>query len=82
MASIDKLLRLLIEKFEDTPMGDLVIFFIMLTGIAIVVDKMLLHTYPAFILITLILFAGCTSMKAYTRYLMNKNKPWDNHKNF
>lgn len=77
MANIDKIIELLCEKFEDTPMGVLVIFFIMLTGITIVVDTMLTHTFPAYTLIALLLFAGNIGMKAYTGYLRNKNRPWD-----
>lgn len=56
-------------------MGVLVIFFIMLTGITIVVDTMLTHTFPAYTLIALLLFAGNIGMKAYTGYLRNKNRP-------
>lgn len=77
MRDIEKLLRFLVEQFEDTPMGILIIFFVMLTGIALVVDTMLTYTFPAFTLIALLLFTGNTGMKVYTRHLMNKNKPWD-----
>lgn len=77
MVNIDKLIELLCDKFEDTPMGALVIFFIMLISITIVVDTMLTHTFPAYTLIVLILFVGNIGMKAYTRYFRYKKKPWD-----
>lgn len=77
MPDIDKLLRLLIEIHEDTPMGTLVIFFIMLSGIAVVIDTMLTYTFPAFTIISLLLFAGNIGIKLYEKYLRNKNKFWD-----
>ena len=46
----------------------------MVTGIAIVIDTMLTHTFPAFTLIALLLVSGSAGMKAYERYLMKKNK--------
>lgn len=58
-------------------MGTLVIFFTMLSGIAIVVDTMLTHTFPAFTLIAILLFAGNIGIKLYERHLINKKKPWD-----
>lgn len=58
-------------------MGVLVIFFIMLTSIALVVDTLLTYTFPAYTLIALLLFIGNIGMKIYTRYLINKLKPWN-----
>lgn len=77
MPDIEKILRFIVEQFEYTPMGILIIFFVMVTGIAIVIDTMLTHTFPAFTLIALLLFAGSAGMKAYQRYLMKKNKFFD-----
>lgn len=58
-------------------MGTLIIFFIMVTGIALVIDTMLTHTFPAFTIIGFLLLAGCTGMKAYEKHLINKNKFWN-----
>lgn len=77
MGNIDRLLEFLTEKFEETPMGILVIFFVMLLGIALVVDTMLTYTFPAFTLIALLLFAGNAGMKLYEKHLIKKKKPWD-----
>ena len=77
MPDIEKILRFIVEQFEDTPMGIMIMFFVMLTSIALVVDTMLTYTFPAFTLIALFLFAGNTGMKIYEKHLIKKKKPWD-----
>ena len=77
MPDIEKILRFIVEQFEDTPMGIMIIFFVMLLGIALVVDTMLTYTFPAFTLIALLLFAGNAGMKIYEKHLIKKKKPWD-----
>ena len=52
------------------------IFCSMLVGIALVVDKMLTHTFPAYTLIGIIIFIGLFSMKTYEQYLIKKNSEY------
>ncbi len=68
MANIDKLIELLCEKFDETPLGGVMIVCLTLIGIALIVDTMLTHTYPAYTLIGIIILIGSTSYKAYINH--------------
>ena len=53
-------------------MGSLMIFYIGVTLIAFIVDKMLLDTYPAVTLISIIIFFTNVAMRLYENKYKNK----------
>ena len=68
--------RIILDVLGEIPKGMLVIFCLMIFGIALVVDTMLAHTFPAYTLIGLIIFVGVVSMKTYEQYLIKKNSKY------
>ena len=72
MLEIDKIVRILSEKFEETSRGVIVIFCLMLIAIAAVIDTMLTYTFPAYTLIAVIIFSGTFSIKTYEKIKRNK----------
>ncbi len=80
MLNFHKLLELIIEQFEFSTIGKIVIFCLTITAIAVVVDTMLTHTFPAYTLIAIIIFIGALSMKIYENHQRNKNHFWGKDK--
>lgn len=74
MRDIDKVIQTIIDKFEETRMESLVIFHTGLIFIALVVDKLLTYTFPAWTMIAMIMLLTSTALKLYERYRIKKNK--------
>lgn len=74
MNNLDKILRILFDRYNDATMGNLLIFHIGLCFVALIIDKMLLDTFPAITLIGIIILLTSISNKMYTGYLINKNR--------
>lgn len=73
MEGLQEILRIIIDKFEERPIGSIVIFSLTLIGIAYIADTMLFYTFPALTLITLIAGAGVIASRLYENHLISKN---------
>ena len=54
-------------------MGNLIIFYIGICLIALIIDTMLLDTFPAYTLIGIVLLITNVLIKAHNNYLIKKN---------
>lgn len=76
MKDFSQVLRIIFERFDEANMVSILIFHIGICFIALIIDKLLLGTFPAFTLIGIVLLITNVSIKAYNSYLIRKNSKY------
>lgn len=81
MEDLSKTIRLLFDRYDEMTVFEHILFCIMLILMALITDKIILHTFPGLTLIFTVFFVFMTSIKIYHKHLVRKGyAEWEKDK--